>query len=518
VYPGEHARTNPDRVALDFVDLGVSLTYAEFESRANKTAHLFREAGLRNLDHVAFLVENDPVLPVCNAAAERTGLVYTPINHHLAVDEVAYIINDCGAQIVVTTIGQADLAAGLPGRCPGVRRWLMAGVEAPPQPYESYESAIADLPASPVTDERLGVPMLYSSGTTGRPKGVYRPNPEVHPGTPSPRHEFARTLFHMRPDMVYLSPAPLYHSAPHGALSATLRLGATAVVMSRFDPERFLRLVEEHRVTHTQVVPTMFSRLLALPEEIKASVDLSSLEHVVHAAAPCPVPVKERMIDWFGPIIEEYYSATEANGATACDSVEWMKKKGTVGRSILGQALILSDDGQPCAPGEIGTIWFSGATNFVYFNDPEKTGSSRDSTGQLSSVGDVGYLDEDGYLFLTDRKSMMIISGGVNVYPQQAENVLMTHPGVEDVAVIGVPDEDLGEQVKAVVQLVPGVTASPELVEELITFCRDRLSHISCPRTVDFTDDLPRLPTGKLAKRQLRDRYWPRPPVSGAPS
>jgi acyl-CoA synthetase (AMP-forming)/AMP-acid ligase II len=509
VYPGEHARANPDRVALDFVDLGLQLTYSEFESRVNQTAHLFRDMGLERGDHVAFLAENHPVLPLCNAAAERTGLIYTPINHHLAIDQVAYIVNDCQAQVVVTTAGQIDLAAGLPARCPGVRRWLMAGAAPAAQPYQDYGDAIAGLPVSPVDDERMGVAMLYSSGTTGRPKGVLRAYPDAHPGEPSGRYEFSQMLFRMREGMVYLSPAPLYHSAPHGGVSTTLRLGGTAVVMDRFDAGRFLELVGKHRVTHTQVVPTMFSRLLALPEDVRRAADISSLEHVIHAAAPCPVHVKERMIDWFGPIIEEYYSASEANGATTCDSVEWLARKGTVGRAILGQPHILDDEGRPCAPGQIGTIWFGGANNFVYFNDPEKTESSRDATGQLTSVGDVGYLDDDGYLFLTDRKSMMIISGGVNVYPQETENVLIAHECVEDVAIIGVPHADLGEQVKAVVQLVGGVSPSDELAAELIAYCRDRISHIACPRSVDFDPRLPRLPTGKLAKRLVRDRYWP---------
>jgi long-chain acyl-CoA synthetase len=308
---------------------------------------------------------------------------------------------------------------------------------------------------------------------------------------------------------VYLSPAPLYHSAPQSALSTCIRMGATAVIMQRFDAAEFLRAIERYRVTHTQVVPTMFSRLLALPVQQRLDADLSSLEWVIHAAAPCPVPLKEQMIDWLGPIIAEYYSSTEANGATTCDSVEWMAHKGTVGRAILGEVCILDNKRAACAAGVIGEIWFRGATKFEYFGDPDKTAASRDPSGEMSTVGDVGYLDNDGYLFITDRMSMMIISGGVNVYPQETENVLMMHPSVEDVAVIGVPHPDLGEEVRGVVQVRNGVVESADLAAELVDYCRSRLSHIACPKSIDFDRELPRSPTGKLLKRQLRGRYWP---------
>jgi long-chain acyl-CoA synthetase len=308
--------------------------------------------------------------------------------------------------------------------------------------------------------------------------------------------------------MIYLSPAPLYHSAPQASVAITLRLGATAVVMERFDAAQYLELVERFRVTHSQVVPTMFSRLLKLPDEVRKAADVSSLEVIIHAAAPCPVPVKEQIIDWFGPVLLEYYAATEGNGFTFCDSEEWLAHRGTVGRSVSGEVLILDDDGKECPPGTAGTVWFRGSTNFEYFNDPAKTAESRNAAGDTSTVGDVGYLDEDGWLFLTDRKTYMIISGGVNIYPQETENLLITHPKVMDAAVLGVPDEDLGEAVKAVVQPMPDVEPGPELERELIAFCREHLAHYKCPRTIDFEEELPRLPTGKLYKRLLRDRYW----------
>jgi long-chain acyl-CoA synthetase len=280
--------------------------------------------------------------------------------------------------------------------------------------------------------------------------------------------------------------------------------------MEHFDPAEFLSLVERYRVTNSQMVPTMFSRLLKLPEHVRRAADVSSLERIVHAAAPCPVPVKEQMIAWWGPIILEYYAATEGNGFTFCTSEDWLAHKGTVGRALAGDLLILDDDGNPCPPGIPGTVWFGGATNFEYFNDPVKTAESRVTTGKSvrSTVGDVGYVDDEGWLYLTDRKSYMIISGGVNIYPQETENLLVTHPKVFDAAVIGVPNDDLGEEVKAVVQPSPDVAAGPALERELIAFCRENLAHFKCPRTVDFVDELPRLPTGKLYKRLLREKYW----------
>jgi long-chain acyl-CoA synthetase len=320
--------------------------------------------------------------------------------------------------------------------------------------------------------------------------------------------DFVKFMFGFREGMHYLSPAPLYHSAPQASVSAGVRLGAKVVVMERFDPARFLELVEEHGITHSQMVPTMFSRLLKLPEEQRRAADLSSLEAIVHAAAPCPVPVKEEMIEWWGPIIREYYGATEGNGFTFCTSEEWLTHKGTVGKAVLGEVVILDDEGNRQPTGTPGTVWLRGATAFEYFNDPEKTAESRNAEGDTSTVGDVGFLDEDGYLYLTDRKTYMIISGGVNIYPQETENLLITHPKVMDAAVIGVPNDDLGEEVKAVVQPADGVEPGPALERELIAFCREHLAHYKSPRSIDFEDELPRLPTGKLYKRLLRDRYW----------
>ena len=373
---------------------------------------------------------------------------------------------------------------------------------------QNLDVATAAYPATPIADEWLGTSMLYSSGTTGRPKGILRPLAEQHPSQQLPLFSFLERLWQYRPGMVYLSPAPLYHSAPQAAVGLTIRVGGTAVIMERFDPERFLQFVETYKVTHSQLVPSMFSRMLKLPDAVRQRYDLSSLEIAIHAAAPCPVPVKEQMIAWWGPIVQEYYGATEGLGFTACDSAEWLAHRGTVGRVLLGELHVLDDQMQPCPTGTPGTLWFKTATPFQYFNDAVKTAQARSSDGSMSTVGDIGYVDSDGYLYLTDRASFMIIVGGVNVYPQECENLLITHPKVADAAVFGVPNEDLGEEVKAAVQLMPGIAAGPDTAEELIAFCAQHLSRQKCPRSIDFEAELPRLPTGKLYKRLLRDRYW----------
>jgi len=511
MYASQHAREFPDQPLFILGTTGETVTYSQYEARTNKLAHLYREQGLHRADHVAFLMENNLRMLEAEGAAERTGLYYTCINSYLSADEAAYIVNDSQARVFVTSAAKRDVAAELPARCPKVERWLICDLsesDAVPEGYERYEDAVAGYPETQIDDEELGAAMLYSSGTTGQPKGILRPLPVNKPGEPLPVMEFVKWMYRYREGMTYLSPAPLYHSAPQASVAITVRLGGTVIVMERFDPAQFLDLVERYKVTHSQMVPTMFSRLLKLPDEVRAKADVSSLESVVHAAAPCPVPVKEKMIEWFGPIILEYYGATEANGFTLCNSEEWLAHKGTVGKPVLGELVILDDDGKECPVGTPGTVWFRGATNFEYFNAPDKTAESRDETGTASTVGDVGYVDDDGYLYLTDRKTYMIISGGVNIYPQETENLLITHPKVMDAAVIGVPNEDLGEEVKAVVQLMPGIDPSPTIERELIDFCKDNLAHFKCPKSVDFEAELPRLPTGKLYKRLLRDRYW----------
>ena len=508
MFARQQAVTHPDQPAIIMAASGATTTFREYEARSDRVAHLLRDAGLRRGDHIAVFMENSPQLLEIEGGAERTGLYYTLVNTYLSADEVAFIVANSRAKALFSSAAKREIAAAAAAKCPGLERRLMTGPGPLPDGWESYETVVAGYPGDPVPDEALGAAMLYSSGTTGQPKGVLRPLPDVAPSEPLPVMAFIKAIYGFREGMTYLNPAPLYHSAPQASVSASLRLGCTTVVMEHFDPEQWLALVERYRVTHCQMVPVMFSRLLRLPAEVRERYDTSSLEYIIHAAAPCPVHVKQGIIDWLGPIIAEYYGATEANGFTYCTAAEWLAHPGTVGRPVLGELLILGADGKECPAGTDGTVWFRGATAFEYFQDPEKTAEGRTADGATSTVGDVGHIDADGYLHLTDRASYMIISGGVNIYPQETENVLSEHPAVLDVAVIGVPNDDLGEEVKAVVQLAGPAAAGPDLAQELIDFCRDRIAHFKCPRTVDFVPELPRSETGKLYKRLLRDAYW----------
>jgi long-chain acyl-CoA synthetase len=507
MHPGAFAETTPDKPAV-VMDDGRALTYRELEARSNQLAHVFRAAGLQTGDHVAFVLENRPELFVVAWAAQRTGLHYTAASTRLTADELSYIVDDCGARALLASGATVATAAAIDA--PKVElRLLLDGSASSPEGWEPFDAALDAHPTTSVADQAEGADMLYSSGTTGRPKGVKQPRPSGDYPMQSAVGALAGMLFGVSSETVYLSPAPLYHAAPLRFSMAAHRFGATVVVMAHFDPEGFLRLVEEQRVTFTQVVPTMFIRLLKLPDEVRRRYDLSSLTTVVHAAAPCPVEVKERMIEWWGRIIHEYYAGTEGNGFVYCNSEQWLAHKGTVGSSLLGPLHILDDDGDEVGVGETGTVYFESSASFEYHGDPEKTKGSRDPKGRgWSTLGDVGYVDDEGFLYLTDRKAYMIISGGVNIYPQEAENVLALHPKVDDVAVFGIPDDEMGEAVHAVVQASPSATAGPELAAELIAYCRDKLAHYKCPRSVDFRDELPRHPTGKLYKRLLKDEYW----------
>ena len=508
MYTGIHARQRPDQPAFIMASTGETVSYAELEARSNRLAHLLRAHGLQRLDHYAVFMENNSrYIEICGAG-ERSGLYYTCVNSFLTAEELAYILQNSRSKVLITSRAKLDVAREALKSCPAVGLCLVvdgAGLEAP---YLDFGRAVSAQPATPIPDEALGVAMLYSSGTTGRPKGILRPLPENPPSEPLPLYHFLVSAWQCRTGMRYLSPAPLYHSAPQGAVGLTIRNGGTAVIMERFDPEDYLRLVEKYRITHSQLVPTMFSRMLKLPQEARTKYDLSSLEFVIHAAAPCPVQVKEQMIAWWGPVIHEYYSATEGLGYTGCNSEEWLAHRGTVGRVLLGELHILDEEGRPAPKGVPGEVWFKTASAFEYFDDPGRTAESRSADGTMSTVGDVGYVDDDGFLYLTDRSTFMIISGGVNIYPQECENLLITHPKVADAAVFGVPNEDLGEEVKAVIQPMPGVEPGPELEKELIAFCAEHLSRQKVPRSIDFTDELPRLPTGKLYKKPLRDKYW----------
>ena len=498
------AREHGDKPAVVMGGSGESLSYAELERRSNQVAHLFRSRGLRPGGHVAILTENMLEMFPVVWAAQRSGLLYTPVNWHLSGDEAAYIVADCGAQLLVSSSALEDLAAAAAASAPALRARLTVG--APVAGAESLGAAAAAMPDTPVADEVEGYYMFYSSGTTGRPKGIM-PQLTGQPfGTGLRIDSTMRTAFGFSAASVYLCPGPLYHAAPLGWSLGTVRNGGTVVVMERFDPAQALSLIERYRVTHGQFVPTMFVRMLKLPGNERAAFDVSSLRLVVHAAAPVSVEVKERMIEWLGPILAEYYAGSEGNGFCMIDSAAWLTHKGSVGKPLIGEVHICSDDGEELPAGQTGTVWFSGTSRFTYHNDPAKTASAYNARG-WSTLGDMGYVDAEGYLYLADRRTDLILSGGVNIYPREVEDALLPHPAVADVAVIGIADEEMGQRVHAIVQpAVPG-TGSPELAGELIDFCRSRIAHYKAPRSVSFEDELPRTPSGKMLRRVLMDRY-----------
>ncbi len=513
-YPGVFARTRPEHPAVIMAGSGETLSYEELDARSNRLAHLFRDQGLGRGDHVALLMENQIRYMEIVWAAQRSGIYITCINSFLTAAEAAYIVDDCDARLLISSRAKADVATAIdPDAIPGVERRLMTdGVPAGSsddhgQDWASYEDAVAEMPDHAIDDETPGYPMLYSSGTTGRPKGVRRPLPD-HTVQQVDDRTGRRLVpvYDYGPDMIYLSPAPMYHAAPLAFSNAVHRVGGTLVIMERFDAAECLAALDRFEVSHSQFVPTMFVRMLKLSAEERERHDLSKLRVAIHAAAPCPVPVKRDMIDWWGPIIYEYYAGSEGNGATLISSEEWLAHPGSVGRAAAGNLHICDDEGNELPPGREGTVYFSGGGEYEYHKDPVKTAEARLSGGR-TTLGDVGYLDDEGYLYLTDRKAHMIISGGVNIYPREVEDALITHPAVADVAVFGVPDPEMGEQVKAVVQPADGVVADEALAAELIRFTREQVAHYKCPRSVDFEAELPRLPTGKLYKRLLRDRY-----------
>jgi acyl-CoA synthetase (AMP-forming)/AMP-acid ligase II len=509
MWPGLHARERPDKVALVMASSGEATSYRELNDRSNQLSQLFWDAGLRFGDHIAILMDNRPeYFEVC-WAAQRSGLFYTCINWHFTAEEAAYILDDCDAQVLVVSDAYREVAAELVDKMPRVTIRLMAG-EQLVDGYEPYAAARDRYPAAPLTEEIEGTPMLYSSGTTGRPKGIKYQIEKEPAGSMPAAMGLLTAVFGVSVDSVYLSPAPLYHSAPLFYCMSTMRLGGTVICMEQFDPEDALRLIEQHRVTHSQWVPTMFVRMMKLPDDVRTKYDLASHRCAIHAAAPCPVEVKRRMIEWWGPILEEYYSATEGMGATYINSEQWLAHAGSVGKTLLAPIHIVDEDGNELPTGEVGTVYFepaAGRPAFEYYKDEAKTAETFDAHG-WASVGDMGYLDDEGYLYLTDRRTFMIVSGGVNIYPQEAENVLITHPKVFDVAVFGIPDQEMGEKVHAVVQPVDWDDAGAALERELLEHCRAQLAHYKCPKAVDFDPELPRQPTGKLYKRLLRDRYW----------
>jgi len=481
------------------------VTFAELELRANQGAHLLRAAGVEVGDHIVILMENRrEFLEIC-FAADRAGIYYTTVGTHLTLDEIRYIIGDCGAKVMIISDPFAELGEALRNSIAADTKLFMIGEVS--DGFESWQTAADAQQTTPITDEQQGLDMLYSSGTTGRPKGIKWALTGEKPGARTMLIDLLTSLFGYDDSTRYLCPAPLYHAAPLRHTMVTIKAGGSAYIMAKFDAEAALEMIEREKITHSQWVPTMFVRMLKLPAETRERFDMSSMTMAVHAAAPCPVEVKHGMIDWWGSIILEYYAGTENNGFTSISSTaEWLTHEGSVGQAKLGILHICDDAGNEVPMGTEGEVYFENGHQFDYFNDPAKTAASRNAEG-WTTLGDIGRVDAEGYLYLTDRKSFVIISGGVNIYPQETEDVLFSHPAVLDAAVIGVPNEDFGEEVKAVVQLVAGQAASADLEADLIAFCRDRLSAIKCPKTVDFREHLPRAATGKLYKRRLRDEY-----------
>lgn len=485
---------------------GVEVTYGELNEASNQGAHLFRDRGIAPGNGIAIWLPNHAEFLKITWAAQRSGIYYTPISTFFQTEEVTYILDNSDASLLITN---SELLKRLPAAFLAQTKLdiLLLDNTAGDPGWPDWATERSQYPTTPIGDECEGAEMIYSSGTTGRPKGVRFPLAFAPLGTLSQLFKTRIKMYALGADTRYLSTAPMYHSAPLRYNMMVTRLGGAAFILEKFDAEAALEAIQQYRVTHSQWVPTMFVRLLKLAAEKRAQYDVSSLQYAIHAAAPCPVDIKQQMMDWFGPIIYEYYSGTEANGSTAINSQEWLSHRGSVGRAIHGDVHILDDDGKEVPTLESGTVYFANGSEFSYYKDDIKTAAAKNSLG-WSTLGDIGFVDAEGYLYLQDRKSFMIISGGVNIYPQEVENLLITHPQVSDVAVFGVPDKEFGEAVKAVVELMPGTPSSPELALELIAFCRAKLSHIKCPRTLDFLPKLPRHPTGKLYKQALKDQYW----------
>jgi acyl-CoA synthetase (AMP-forming)/AMP-acid ligase II len=494
----------PETLAAVEYGSGATLTFGELEDRSRRLAGLWRARGITRGDHVAVLLDNRVAYFEVAWAALRSGLYLTPVNWHLGPEEAAYVVADCGARAVVSSAPLGGLLTGLGAAGAEVPTRLVVGGDV--EGWEPYEAAVAAAEPIGDDDQSEGALMFYSSGTTGKPKGILPPLRDVPFGTRGALDMLTTGLFGFREGLTYLCPAPLYHAAPLAWSLASQRLGGTVVVLERFDAADALTAIERHRVTHAQFVPTHFVRMLKLDREVREAADLSSLEMAVHAAAPCPPEVKEAMLDWWGPIVHEYYSGSEGAGFTAIGPEEWRAHRGSVGRSLLGAVHIVGPDGEDLPPGEPGQIWFETRARFEYHGDPAKTAEAINDRG-WATIGDIGYVDDEGYLYLTDRVAHTVISGGVNIYPREIEDVLVVHPDVLDVAVIGVPDEEMGERLLAVVQPAPGVEPGDALAAELQRHCRDHLASFKCPREVSFVVELPRLPTGKVRKSELRARY-----------
>ena len=504
MHPANHALTHPNRAAYIMAGSGETVTYNQLNDRSNQGAQLFRSLGLKTGDVIAMMLDNHPRYFEIAWAAQRCGLYFTCISSKLTSSEIEYIVTDCEAKVLITSAGVGPVIDEIPALVPGLKLYMVGEARAP---YASFEAARDAMSTTPVADESAGADMLYSSGTTGRPKGIKRPltgGPIDEPGGVA---TLAQGVFGFQNDSVYISPAPLYHAAPLRWCMAVHQLGGTVIVMEKFDPEAMLGLIEKYKVDVGQFVPTHFVRMLKLDPAIRAKYDVSSMRSAVHAAAPCPIPVKEQMMAWWGPVIHEYYAGSEGNGFCYVGPQDWLTHKGTVGRGLTVEVKIVGEDGEALPPRAEGTVYFANGAPLTYHNAPEKIAENTNKHG-WTTLGDVGWMDEEGFLYLTDRKSFMIISGGVNIYPQELENLLITHPKVADAAVVGGPHEEMGEQVIAVIQPMDWANANDDFKAELMAFCRANLSHVKSPRVIDFMAELPRHPTGKLYKRLIRDAYW----------
>lgn len=505
MHPSIHAKTTPNKPAIIMAKTGKTISYKELDDASNRAAHLFRSEGINIGDTICILLDNDEHYFEILWGAQRSGLYYSCISNKLKANELEYIIRDSGTKLMIMSHSLGALCDEVMAILPDTKIFMVGGEH---EKCKSWEIESAKMPCNPIEDERAGADLFYSSGTTGRPKGIMKPIPDKPDiAILDPLTKAAAEVFGLNSDTIYLSPAPLYHAAPLRWCVRTMKMGGTVIVMDKFDPEESLALIEKYRANASQWVPTHFVRMLKLPDEIKNKYDLSSMKCAIHAAAPCPVAVKEAMIAWWGPVINEYYAGTEGNGMTMIKTPEWLSHIGSVGTPVMGTPHIMDENGNEVPPMTEGVIYFEGTQPFIYHNDPQKTEDSRNEKG-WSTLGDIGYLDKDGYLYLTDRKSFMIISGGVNIYPQEIESLLISHPKIMDVGVIGAPDPEMGEKVVAIIQLNNKNDASEELKTEIMAWLRPQISNVKMPKQIDFMDELPRQATGKLYKRLLRDKYW----------
>ena len=510
MHPRHYAASHGDKPALIMAGTKDFMTYGELESICNQGAHLFRKLGIKAGDIISVWARNSIEFMSLFWTAQRCGVYINPLPVYLSVEDAAYILKDCGAKLLIISseIRSAKAFASQQKTILPETEHIFS-LHGNVGDFSQWEVAISNQPSHPISDESAGWHLIYSSGTTGRPKGVKLP---LIGGAVDENNMWVQRyedIYGLTERSVFLACAPLYHTAPLLFASNVMRRGATVVIMKKFDATKTLQAIETHKVTLSQMVPTMFIRMLALPDSERLSFDVSSLKHVIHAAAPCPVEVKYKMLDWFGDIIDEYYAGSESIGATIINAKEWRERPGSVGHCRTGALHICDDEGNELPIGEIGNIYFEGGYDFEYLNDPEKTRNARNPIhSSWATLGDVGYVDTEGYLYLTDRKNFVIISGGVNIYPQEAENILVQHPDVYDAAVFGIPNEDMGEEVKAVVQPKDWLMVGADFEDALITFCRKNLTTYKCPKSIDFEKNLPRQDNGKLYKKALKARYW----------